>query len=160
MPAGKLHHIFISYYQKESDSVFQQLMMYFKGKRLNVFNQKRDLAGHDVSLELMQEHAKGSMLVLALLSPDYFTSKYCRGELEGAKEGGVPIVPVFSGEDYPRKTILALLDAHRDDPEKAAAVKAAFGENLIDVNNGEHADSVTKEIDEKLIDRFLMHKSA
>ena len=28
----------------------------------------------------------------------YFPSKFCRGELEAAKEAGVPIVPVFSGE--------------------------------------------------------------
>ena len=67
----------------------------------------------------------------------------------------MPIVPVFSGEDYPRKTILALLDAHRDDPEKAAAVKAAFGENLLDVNNGEHADAVMANLKEKIIGRFL-----
>ena len=130
-------------------------MMFFKGRGLNVFNQKRDLAGHDVSLELMQKHAAGSQLVLALLSPDYFTSKFCRGELEAAAAAGVPIVPVFSGEDYPRKTILALLDAHRDDPEKAAAVKAAFGENLIDANNGDHADTVADDLNNKVIARFL-----
>jgi len=67
----------------------------------------------------------------------------------------VPIVPVFSGEDYPRKTILALLDTHRDDPEKAAAVKAAFGENLIDANNGDHADTVADDLNNKVIARFL-----
>ena len=72
----------------------------------------------------------------------------------------MPIVPVFSGEDYPRKTILALLDAHKDDPEKGAAVKAAFGENVIDVNNGDHADNVANDIDEKLIERFITRKSA
>ena len=108
-----------------------------------------------VNLELMQEHAAGSVVVLALLSPDYFTSKFCRGELEAAAAAGVPIVPVFSGEDYPRKTILALLDAHRDDPEKAAAVKAAFGENLIDANNGDHADTVADDLNNKVIARFL-----
>ena len=59
------------------------------------------------------------------------------------------------GEDYPRKTILALLDAHRDDPEKAAAVKAAFGENLIDANNGDHADTVADDLNNKVIARFL-----
>ena len=52
------------------------------------------------------------------------------------------------------------MDAHRDDPEKAAAVKAAFGENLIDANNGDHADNVANDIDEKLIERFITRKSA
>ena len=155
LPEDKLHHAFISYYAREMDGVFVSLMQRLMAMGLNVFNQKRDLAGHDVSLELMQKHAAGSQLVLALLSPDYFTSKFCRGELEAAAAAGVPIVPVFSGEDYPRKTILALLDAHRDDPEKAAAVKAAFGENLIDANNGEHAEQVTQNLQEKIVERFL-----
>ena len=47
------------------------------------------------------------------------------------------------------------LDAHRDDPEKAAAVKAAFGENLIDANNGDHADTVADDLNNKVIARFL-----
>ena len=34
-------------------------------------------------------------------------------------------------------------------------VKAAFGENLIDVNNGDHADEVLADIDTKVIARFL-----
>ena len=43
----------------------------------------------------------------------------------------------------------------RDDPEKAAAVKAAFGENLLDANNGEHAEQVTQNLQQKIIERFL-----
>ena len=61
----------------------------------------------------------------------------------------------YAHQDYPRKTILALLDAHRDDPGKAAAVKAAFGENLIDANNGDHADTVADDLNNKVIARFL-----
>ena len=53
-----------------------------------------------------------------------------------------------------RKQILDLLNA-RSDPEKAAAVTAAFAENLIDVNNGDHADEVLADIDTKVIARFL-----
>ena len=101
----------------------------------------------------MQEHAAGSVVVLALLSPDYFTSKFCRGELEGAKEAGVPIVPVFSGDHYTRKSIIDLME-QKADPEKKEAVKAAFGENLIDVNNGDHADEVNRDIGEKIVGRF------
>jgi hypothetical protein len=43
----------------------------------------------------------------------------------------------------------------RSDPEKKEAVKAAFGENLIDVNNGDHADEVNRDIGEKIVGRFL-----
>ena len=93
----------------------------------------------------MQKHAAGSQLVLALLSPNYFTSKYCRGELEGAKAAGVPIVPVFSGEHYTYSGMTDLMKL-RDDAEKQAAVKAAFGENLIDVNNAQHADTVSQDV--------------
>ena len=159
LPENKIHHVFISYYQKESDAVFQQLMMYFMARGLNVFNQKRDLAGRTVNLEVMKEHAAGSVLVLALLSPRYFTSKWCRGELEAAKAAGVPIVPVFSGEHHLRSAMLVLLD-EKEDPEKAAAVKAAFDENLIDINNGDHADTVAKDLNSKIIGRFLASSSA
>ena len=68
--------------------------------------------------------------------------------------GSTTCPPVFSGEHYVRKQILDLLNA-RSDPEKAAAVTAAFAENLIDVNNGDHADEVLADIDTKVIARFL-----
>ena len=58
------------------------------------------------------------------------------------------------------QTTYATAAAHKDDPEKGAAVKAAFGENVIDVNNGDHADTVAKDIDEKLIERFITRTSA
>ena len=38
---------------------------------------------------------------------------------------------------------------------KAAAVKAAFGENLIDIHNGDHAETVQADIREKIVGRFL-----
>ena len=34
-------------------------------------------------------------------------------------------------------------------------MKAAFGENLLDANNGEHAEQVTQNLQEKIIERFL-----
>ena len=34
-------------------------------------------------------------------------------------------------------------------------VKAAFGENLIDANNGDHADTVADDLNNKVIARFL-----
>ena len=69
------------------------------------------------------------------------------------KAAGVPIVPVFSSDHYTMDGILALND--KSNPETKEAVKAAFGENLIDVNNGDHADEVLADIDTKVIARFL-----
>ena len=66
----------------------------------------------------------------------------------------MPIVPVFSGEDFLRKVILGLME-QKSDPKKKEAIKAAFGQNLIDVNNGDHAESVSTDIREKIVGRFL-----
>ena len=98
------------------------------------------------------------LLEFALLSPNYFTSKYCRGELEGAKAAGVPIVPVFSSDHYTMNGILALND--KSNPETKEAVKAAFGENLIDVNSAQHADAVMANLNEKILGRYFAATSA
>ena len=59
-------------------------------------------------------------------------------------------------QDYTRKSILALMDKHKAVAEHKAAVSAAFDrENLIDVNNGDMSDVVTKDLKEKIIGRFL-----
>jgi hypothetical protein len=162
LPSRKIHHIFISYFAKEMDAVFTSLMMNLVSMGFNVFNQKSDLAGVDVNLEVMQEHAAGSVLVLALLSPNYFTSKWCRGEVEGAAAAGVPIVPIFSGDHYTYTQMTDLMkkgSQKLDDPEKAAAVKAAFGQNLIDVNNAQHVAKCSNDLREKIIRRFLVQGS-
>ena len=54
----------------------------------------------------------------------------------------MPIVPVFSGDHYTYTQMTDLMK-ERDDPEKAAAVKAAFGQNLIDINNAQHVAKAT-----------------
>ena len=62
---------------------------------------------------------------------------------------------VVNAEHYIRSSILALLDQNKADAEKQEAVKAAFGENLIDINNGDHAETVAKDLNSKVIGRFL-----
>ena len=151
---GTTHDVFISY-QSEYTDVFLSLHLALNsmGAGLNVFNQMRDLAKADVNKEIMQEHARNSKVVLALLSPNYFNSKWCRYELIAAQEAGVPIVPVYSGfkDSYP--ALLQLNDELREDAEKGPAVKAAFAQNLVDVHNPEHAESVTRHLRE-ITDRF------
>ena len=141
------------WYQSEYTDVFLSLHLALNsmGAGLNVFNQIRDLAKADVNKEIMQEHARNSKVVLALLSPNYFNSKWCRYELIAAQEAGVPIVPVYSGfkDSYP--ALLQLNDELREDAEKGPAVKAAFAEKGITITGEGVLDGPT--IDEKkLID--------
>lgn len=125
-------------------------------RRTVATHRKRDLAGVEVSKAEMCRHAVGSCVVLALLSPSYFDSKWCRAELEAASDAGVPIIPVFAGEHHTYSQILGLNDALRSDSEKRAAVRAAFGENLIDVHNPSHAEDCDRDIRDKIVGRFLL----
>ena len=128
-----------------------------EGANGNAHRRRASICGYngDGNYGYMRRRSDACYLSLALLSPGYFDSKWCRGEVEAAKEAGVPIVPVYSGEDYGKKQITSLLDNNKDDPVKAVAVSAAFGENLLDANNGEHTDQVTQNLQEKIIERFL-----
>ena len=58
-------------------------------------------------------------------------------------------------EVYPNDASVCASDHVNLNFEKAAAVKAAFGENLIDANNGDHADTVADDLNNKVIARFL-----
>lgn len=44
--------------------------------------------------------ARASCVVIALVSPGYFGSKWCRKEVIAAKEANVPIVPVYAGDRF------------------------------------------------------------
>ncbi len=57
LPEDKLHHAFISYYAREMDGVFVSLMQRLMAMGLNVFNQKRDLAGVSVRRPLIVKPA-------------------------------------------------------------------------------------------------------
>ena len=59
---------------------------------------KRDLAGAAVTKDMMGRHPAGSVVLLALVSPNYFGSEWCRYEAVSAKQAGVPIIPVYSGD--------------------------------------------------------------
>ena len=93
-----------------------------------------------------------SKVVIALQSPSYYGSKYCRAEIEAADEAGVPIVPCYAGSDYTAKQITAL---RRDSSvEKQAAIQAVFREKIIDVHNPAHAGECARDLQEKIVDRF------
>lgn len=58
LPSGKKWHCFISYFNDESEAVFDGLRSFLRGKGLVVFNQKRDLAGVEVNAEQMESEAR------------------------------------------------------------------------------------------------------
>jgi hypothetical protein len=92
------HDIFISYRSEDMDQVYNSLLTRLSEKGLNVFNSKRDLAGAPVTKDIMEQHAAGSVVLLALVSPGYFDSEWCRYEAISAKNAFVPIIPVYSGD--------------------------------------------------------------
>ena len=89
------HDIFCSYFDKESSGVIETILAVFSAYKCNIFNPKRDLAGAAVNSEAMQNHVRGSKVLLLLLSPLCFSSKWIRAEVMAALEAGVPIVPVY-----------------------------------------------------------------
>ena len=70
------------------------------------------------------EHAANSMVTLALLSPKFFDSEYCRAEVEAAAASKFckSVIPVYSGQYYTAPQTTALLKDKA--PEKQAAIKA------------------------------------
>ena len=48
----------------------------------------------------MQGAVKRSTLVVAALSDGFFTSDWCAAEIVAAKEAGIKVVPVYSGDDH------------------------------------------------------------
>ena len=129
------------------------------GQGLKVFNQKRDLAGAEVSMGAMREHAANSLVTLALLSPSFFASKYCRAEVEAAdaSEFCQAVVPVYSGDAFIENRWGKPTDLKRDEaPEKQAAIKAVFVENIIDVHNPAHMDQCVSDVRTKIVERFCV----
>ena len=68
--------------------------------------------------------------MLSLLSPGYFKSNMCCKEIVAANTAGIPVVSVFSGEDYTRKKILALQEEYR-----SKAVDVAFQQAPLDIRD-------------------------
>ena len=136
--------------------VYDGLLSTLTALGVNVFNSKRDLAGTQVSKEEMVAHAQGSKVVLALISANYFASKWCRIELEGAAKGGVPVVPVFSSSSITSGDVKKMIGPVTKGTTKdgVATVRAgaiAFAENLIDVSNADHVEQCTRDLKEKIV---------
>ena len=82
--------LFISYSRRDNESgrVFQLVerikadFASFAGRTLNVFFDKNDIQGMDDWQQKIQRGLRESHLFLAVLSPHYLVSPYCRWEWE------------------------------------------------------------------------------
>jgi len=150
------YDIFISFTNADVPHVWEGLVSLFTSMGLKVFNQKRDFAGRPVSIEAMQGHVRRSKLFIALITPGYFNSGPCRAEVEAAMAAGIPIIPVHSGADHSYKKILDFM-LSENDLVIGQAVRGCFRqqENLFDINNPAHVQTVVRDIHEKILERFF-----
>lgn len=95
--ASKLS-VFISHATSDSDAVFRLVYSTLYGFGYKVFYPPRDLT--EGSTEQMESFVKESNVVVAVLSPLLFHSKYCCLELAAAMEAGITVIPVYNGDMY------------------------------------------------------------
>ena len=151
----------MSFSNKDLPHVANSLQQQLELLGASVFNQKRDFADAPVSIEAMQSFVRQSRVVLALITPSYLASPYCRAEVEAAANAGIVVKPLHSGEDHLYKLILDgsfhVLEGRAEpartselinDGKVGAAVRACFkrGENLLDVNNAPHMKECSRNV--------------
>ena len=113
-----------------------------------VFNPSTALQHGVVDATAIQAAACNSKVMLVVLSPGYFGSKWCVKEAEAAMEAKIPVVPCFAGEEYGPKQMLRLMD--KSDPLK----RYIFQENIMDVHNTQHPDDVITNM-QTIVRRFI-----
>ena len=95
---------------------------------LNVFNPDMHMAvAGGATKELMQQHARNSHLMLAVMSHGglIFDSPWCRAEMEAARDASVPIVPVYNGDMTTLKEVKSIVDQSSDQLVQYVCVQGA-----------------------------------
>ena len=106
-------------------------------KDITVFNPTTHLSHVAViNKEAMQGAVKRSTLVIAALSDGFFTSDWCAAEIAAAKDAGIKVIPVFSGDDHAAKKIDKWVDKYKSDTEFGYV----FRENARDVLNKQNPE--------------------
>jgi len=149
------HDVFISYSTADNRQTFENLRACFVDLGCKVFNPTVDMQGAKVSLEVMQEHVRGSKVLVVMPGPGHCKSKWCRGEVMAGIEAQIPIVRVFAGQGI---TSSALLAMKSQDAEKLAGGEAdekvleevrrirdfTFQPPLTDVRHEDHTEECVK----------------
>lgn len=99
--------VFISYKASQSKATFIMLLpaLTFKGYR--VFD---PITFVNPNSQAMQRQVKKSHAIIAVLSPDYFKSKWCCIEAGQAARSGIPIIPVYDGDKYSLEEVMSWRD--------------------------------------------------
>lgn len=110
------YDVFVSYFAKETKEVMKYITGILGVLGFKVFDPDYDMnKEQDVNTETMQRAVRASRCCIVLLSPSYFSSKYCRAELRAALEANQKMVlPAYSSDLYGRKEIEGLISAPVD----------------------------------------------
>ena len=140
--SSRKFHVFISHFTKDdSHNAFNQVQAFLSAKDFTVFNPTTHLSHvEEINTEAMQGAVKRSKLVVAALSEGFFTSSWCEAEIAAAKEAGIKVIPVFSGDDHAAKQVDKWVDTYQAHP----VFGYIFRENVRDVLNKQNPSSVKK----------------
>ena len=134
--------VFISHYTKDdSHDVFMVVRAFLDAKDKTVFNPTTHLSHVKIiNKEAMQGAVRRSKLVIAALSDGFFESTWCEAEIVAAKEAGIPVIPVYSGDHHGAKMVDKWVDKYK----AHESFGYVFHENARDVLNKQNPDSTKK----------------
>lgn len=96
-----------------------------------MFTPWSDLVG--ATVKEMEDGVRTADLLLVVLSPGYFESKYCRAELRAGLESGKPVIPVYDGDRYVPATVMAWRDIAPTEEAPRALRHYPYSTNLVRV---------------------------
>lgn len=89
-----LKHIFLSYRSLEAEFAIR-LATDLKNLGVNLWMDRLDIAPGDDWPKMLQKAVNNSLALIAIISPDYISSKYCQRELGRADRLELPVFPVL-----------------------------------------------------------------
>ena len=130
---------FISHCTKDDSlNVFEKVSTYMDAKEKKIFNPTTHLSHvKQINKAAMQGAVKRSKIVVAALSDGFFTSDWCAAEIVAAKQAGIKVIPVFSGNDHAANQVDKWVKAYKDHPDFGYV----FRENARDVLNKQNPAS-------------------
>lgn len=120
--------IFISYFARESQAVFAQMTTVLTALGYDVF-EPASVGGLQNPSEIeMRANVANSSLLLAIMSPGYFDSKWCMAEADEAMKRKIVSLPVVNGDDYTINNVMGFLTK-----SGTPQAKYIFSKNVIKV---------------------------
>ena len=102
----------------------------------------------EINKEAMQGAVKRSSLVIAALSDGFFESSWCAAEVAAAKEAGIKVIPVYSGDEHGANQVDRWVKEFKgltsDRAKQFPEFAYVFHENGRDVLNKQNPESTKK----------------